>query len=93
MKSEEEKGRGTERATVDSPYSVGNSEPLKILELGHDNTSGRSVCTGFTEVGTAKTQGREESSLALGCQRGRGAKAGQMDAGSRAQQNELPKAT
>lgn len=83
-RSQERKGvEGPGGATVDSPYPVGNSEPLRILELGHAHTLGSSTCTGFMEVGDSRDAGRrrEQRHLALGCQRGRCAEAGQMDAG------------
>lgn len=68
---------------MESLYPVGNSEPLKILELGHDNTLGRSIRAGFTEIRVSRDAGKRGGQFGPGMSEGRSAKAGQMDAGGR----------
>lgn len=45
---------------MDSSYPLGNSEPLEILERGHDNMLGGSICTGFTEARVCRDSGKRK---------------------------------
>lgn len=45
---------------MDSSHPLGNSEPLEILERGHDNVLGESVCTGFTEARVCRDSGKRK---------------------------------